>query len=100
MTDSTETEDVLDRLRKECAEISYLEIQKFFAKGVILVVHKELNLIEVAYKIHQDDADAVGQLMDTGRLVRAHDVHAKRWHEEKTVFKAVTVAPWLLVQET
>ncbi|WP_395376654.1 DUF2288 family protein [Marinicella sp. W31] len=100
MTDSMETEDALERLRKECAEISYLEIQKFFAKGVILVVHKEVNLIDVAYKIHQDDADTIGQLMDKGRLVRAHDAHAKRWHEEKTQFNAVTVAPWLLVQES
>jgi len=100
MADSTETEDVLKRLGEEQAEINYLEIQKFFAKGVILVVHKEVDLIDAAYKIYQDDADVIGEWMDSGRLVRAHDVHAKRWYAEKATLKAVTVAPWVLVQET
>ena len=100
MAENTTTEDVLERLQKEQAEISYLEIQKFFAKGVILVVHRDVNLIDAAYKIHQDDAEAIAQLVDEKRLVRAHDAHAKRWLEEKTNFQAVTVAPWVVVQET
>ena len=92
-------EDIRTRLTAERGPIDYMELQKFFAKGVILVVDSQLDLVDVAEKINQDDTDCIEDWISDKLLVRAHDEHAKKWLEEQTAFEAVTMAPWVLVQE-
>ena len=87
------------RFTKEMAEISFQELQKFFAKGQLILVNENLNLVEVAVEIHLDNTAQIQTWLDTDKLVRAHDEHAKKWVAERSVFMAVTVAPWVLVQE-
>ncbi|MCX7545216.1 DUF2288 domain-containing protein [Marinicella gelatinilytica] len=94
-----ETEDIRTRLNQERGPIDYLELQKFFAKGVILVVDPELDLIDVAEKIHADDADCISDWINAKLLTRAHDEHAKKWLKQNACFEAVTMAPWVVVQE-
>ncbi len=84
---------------QELGIISYLELQKFFAKGVILRADEKLNIIDVAMTLHVDDAELIQDWINNKLLERASDHHAKAWLEQHSVFKAVTVAPWVLVQE-
>jgi len=105
MNEDTQNSETLDgqsvtqQLQQEMAEISFQELQKFFAKGVLIVVDRSLDLLAVAVDIHHDNAPQIQQWLDMGLVNRAHDEHAKQWVEQRTVFKAVTVAPWVLVQE-
>lgn len=94
-----ETIAAKQRLRDELAEISYVELERFFAKGVILEVHKDVDLLETALVIHHDVLHEVEKLITKGCIQRAHDEHAKKWLLNNTRFHAVTVAPWVLVQE-
>lgn len=87
------------RFEKELGPISFQELQKFFAKGMMVVVEKQLNIIDVAMSLHHDEVAKIQQLIDGKTIVRAHDEHAKDWVENRTEFNAVTVAPWVLVQE-
>ena len=96
---SKEPEDLRTRLSKERGPIDYLEVQKFFAKGVILVVDAQLDLVDVAEKIHADDTDCIENWISAKLVVRAHDEHARKWLDNNTRFEAVTMMPWLLVQE-
>ncbi len=84
---------------QELGVISYLDLQKFFAKGVVLIADEKLDVVEVALAINEDAADKVQAWVDENMLTRANDDHAKAWVIEDSVFKAVTVAPWVLVQE-
>lgn len=84
---------------EELGVIAYSELQKHFAKGIVLMAAEGLDLVQVALSIHQDDADRVQHWVDNELLVRANDDHAKAWLKSRAVFKAVTVAPWVLVQE-
>ena len=92
-------ETLRERLQKERGPIDYLELQKFFAKGVILLIDETLDLIAVAEKIHADDTACIEGWINDKLVVRAHDEHAKKWLSEKTCFEAVTMMPWVLVQE-
>ena len=94
-----DSEDLRTRLSKERGPIDYLEVQKFFAKGVILVVDAQLDLVDVAEKIHADDTDCIEDWISAKLVVRAHDEHARKWLDNNTRFEAVTMMPWLLVQE-
>lgn len=87
------------RFQNELAPISFQELQKFFAKGMMIVVSQQLDMVDVAMKIHEDDVSVIQQWMDNEQLVRAHDEHAKQWVSESAELMAVTVAPWVLVQE-
>jgi len=83
----------------ELAEISFQELQKFFAKGILIKVAKHLDMVEVAIQIHADNTTQVKKWMDNQEIERAHDQHAQFWVENRSVLKAVTVAPWVLVQD-
>ena len=86
------------RFEQEKARISFQELQKFFAKGLMIIVSEQLDIIEAAVKMHHDDVQMIEQWIKSEHLVRAHDEHAKMWVEDRTEFMAVTVAPWVLVQ--
>ncbi|GAA4811172.1 hypothetical protein GCM10011365_18620 [Marinicella pacifica] len=94
-----EPEDIRSRLLKERGPIDYLEVQKFFAKGVILVVDAQLDLVDVAEKVHADDTACIEEWINDKLVIRAHDEHAKKWLDNNSRFEAVTMMPWVLVQE-
>ncbi len=85
---------------QELAPISFQELQKFFARGMLIKVADDLDIIEVALEIHADNTAQIQNWLDGQELVRAQDEHAKAWVANRTVFNAVTVAPWVLVQES
>jgi hypothetical protein len=88
-----------ERYEQEAANIAFVELQKHFAKGILISVDQSLDLIDVAMTMHRDDTRQIETWMSSQQLERAHDEHARKWLEEHTVFLAVTVAPWVLVQE-
>lgn len=83
---------------EQMAPISFQELQKFFAKGLLITVADELDLLDVAVTLHEDDTAKVQNWMDNGLIARAHDEHAKFWVDNRSMLMAVTVAPWVLVQ--
>jgi hypothetical protein len=96
---TTENLTTQQRFEKELAKISFQELQKLFAKGMIVIVSSQVNLIEVAMKLHQDDSAIIELWIKEKKIIRAHDDHAKTWVAQRAELMAVTVAPWVLVQE-
>lgn len=92
--------DVLKaRLNTETAKIGWEEIQRFFAKGQVFIVANELDLIETAAKIIQDEKGSVEEWLDQKLILQATTEDAKRWNQSDPDLWAVVVAPWILVQE-
>ena len=87
-------------LEAECDVIPYAELQKFFAKGMLVTVDPSLNLVDVALNLAADDAAQLKQWAEAGLVQRAHDEHARSWHANNALLRAVTVTPWILVQDT
>lgn len=87
------------RLAAETAMIPWRELQRHFARGVLIVVAADLDLVEVAARVAEDDAGALAAWTEAGRVVRALDDHARRWEAVDQTLLAVVVAPWVLVQE-
>ena len=87
------------KLAAEMGEISWSELQRHFARGVLIAVAADLDLVEVAARIAGDDTGALREWMDSGRVARATDEHARRWEAAGQAFEAVVVAPWVLARE-
>ena len=79
--------------------IAWRDLQRHFARGVLIAVAGDLDLVEVAARVAEDDAPALRAWMEAGRVVRATDEHARRWEAAGRELRAVVVAPWVLVQE-
>lgn len=101
MTEPTEQRDEVFRAKMnlETSRIGWRELQRFFASGAAVYVSSDLDLVEVAFQISQDNAGQVAQWMDAGRVARVTDVQAQQWFDADADMWAVVVSPYVLVQE-
>lgn len=87
------------KLNGETARVAWAELQRHHARGVVVHVAGELDLIEVAVAMAQDDGAAVSQWMQSGQMVKMTDEKAMDWLKRDPDLWSVVVAPWVLVQE-
>ena len=86
-------------LNGETGKLGWPELQRYFARGVVIVVTRDLDLVEVAARIAQDDKAAVENWLTQSRMRRATAEDAQDWETRRPSFWAVVTAPWVLVQE-
>ena len=86
------------KLNSETAKLGWKELQRFFAGGKLLYVNADLDLIDVAFAIQQDDQVKVRQWMEQTQLTGVSDLQAKDWFVNDSLLWTVVVKPWILVQ--
>ncbi len=86
------------RLNAETAKIAFTELQRFFAAGKLMYVNPDLDLVETALAVQQDDVALIESSIADGRISRVSDEQARAWIETDAVLWAVVVKPWVLVQ--
>ncbi|OSI10604.1 DUF2288 domain-containing protein [Neisseria zoodegmatis] len=87
-----------DKLNLETARISWHELQTHFARGAAVYVSAELDLIETARMMADDNAEGLGKLMQNGLFGLVSEEQARRFLADNQQMWAVVVAPWVLVQ--
>lgn len=92
-------EELRVHLNAETARLAWHELERHFARGVVIKVETGLDLIEVAMSVISDDKPAVAEWMDQERIGHPTVEDAKDWVERQPDFWAVVVAPWVLIQE-
>ena len=98
MLEAEMEEDPRLKLNRETSKIGWNELQKFYAKGMVISVKEGMDLIDVAVGFLQDNKPAVEGWLTDGSIRRADDEQALQWHETDATVWAVVVAPWVLVQ--
>lgn len=95
-----EQDEVLKaKLNSETGQISWQDLQRHFARGVVINVANGADLVEMATCFTNDDKQSVAKAMEQGNVERATDENAKDWEARDPLFWAIVVAPWVLVQE-
>ena len=92
-------EDLRVRLNAETGKIHWTELQRHFARGVLVSVASDLDLVDVAVRVVEDDKQAIEGWIEAGKITRPSLEEAKEWSRRDPVFWAVVTAPWVLVQE-
>jgi len=87
------------KLLGETAAITWEELQPFFARGALLQVAGDADLVEVALAVAEDDQTKVAAWLHGGQLSKMQPEQAQDWLERDPDLWAVVVAPWVLVQE-
>jgi len=86
-------------LHAQTARIDWRELERPFARGVVLRVAADLDLVAVATCFANDDKDTVAAWMDAAQVAHLDLPGAQAWAGGNAELWAVVVAPWVLVQE-
>lgn len=97
--DPSAMETLYAKLLGETASIGWTELQPFFARGALLWVSAELDLIAVAVAVAQDDKASIAAWLSAAQVGKLEAVQASDWFERDPSLWSVVVAPWVLVQE-
>lgn len=92
--------DIVSDLHLETAKISWLELQRFFAGGKLLLLDSRQDMLEVAASLVANDVQRLQELIDGDLLVHPSDEKAKQWVADDAVLWALVLKPWVLVQES
>jgi hypothetical protein len=86
-------------LLAETAKIGWPELERFFARGILLHVARDLDLVSVAEAIARDDTAQVTQWLSAGLVERMPGETAAGFAARDPNLWAVVVSPWVCVQE-
>ena len=98
MTIPNHQEILRAKVNLETSRIAWKELQRFFASGAAISVSSELDLVEVALQISEDNKVQVEQWLVSGQIGKVSDEQAKAWYEADADVWAVVVSPYVLVQ--
>ncbi len=96
---SNEISTLYAQLLGETAQISWAEVMPQFAKGNVLWLASDKDLIAVAEHIINDDKAYVSALMQQKALHVLSDDIAADYAQRDPELWAVVIAPWVLIQE-
>jgi len=82
----------------QTARIRWRELQAWYARGNVILVGENLNLVEVAVQLGLDNTAQFEQWISAGSVAPLDDIQALAWHECNQEVWAVVAAPWVLVQ--
>lgn len=91
-------EHLNDKLNLETARISWQELQPHFARGAAVWVSPDLDLIDTARLMAEDNSSEIARLMQQQRFGLVSEEQAKAFLAANQAMWAVVVAPWVLVQ--
>lgn len=87
------------KLNLETAQMSWKDLERFFASGVLVWVGQELDLVDVAVHLANDNKQQVEAWLKAGNIAKVSDAQALAWHESGALLWTVVVKPWILLQE-
>ncbi len=97
-TQLTPREELVAKLNGETAIVEWREIERFFAKGNLLLVAKGVDLINCAADMSLDNGEEIGKLINQEKIQARPVEFVKANCQPETEFWTVVVAPYILAQ--
>lgn len=99
MSRATSREELKAKLNLETSQIRWHELQTYFARGQVVRVAPEVDLLDVAAELAADNRARFEQWLQDGRVGDVTPDLAQGWYDRNAELWAVVVAPWVLVQD-
>ncbi|TYC57052.1 DUF2288 domain-containing protein [Marinobacter sp. BW6] len=99
MSSSPSRDELKAKLNLETSRIHWQELQTYFARGQVVRVAPELDLLEVATQLAADNKTRFEQWMNDGLVGEVAPDTAQIWYDRNAELWAVVIAPWVLVQD-
>ncbi len=82
----------------QTARIAWHDLQPHYARGAVVLVQEDMDLVEVAIQLRRDNKARFEAWIADGQVAGISDEVAAAWYESNPEVWAVVVAPWVLVQ--
>lgn len=99
MSSSESPDEIKARLNLETSRIHWHELQTYYARGQVVRVAPELDLLSVAAELTADNKAQFEQWMAGGQVGEVAPDLARAWYDRNAELWAVVIAPWVLVQD-
>ncbi len=88
-----------EKFASEAGPADWKALRAHYERGAVFIATADIDLIDVALRIAEDDIASVEKWVRDGKLVRPTPKDAKRWEEKGPELTALIVSPFVLVQE-
>ncbi|MFL1468162.1 DUF2288 domain-containing protein [Marinobacter sp. HN1S83] len=92
-------DELLTKLNLETSLINWHDLQTYYARGHVVRVAPDLDLLDVAAELAADNKARFEQWMKDDRIGDVPPDMARAWYDRNAELWAVVVAPWVLVQD-
>ena len=99
MSSSASRDELKAKLNLETSRIHWHELQTYFARGQVVNVAPELDLLDVATELSADNKRLFEQWMTEGKVGAVTAETGQAWYDRNAELWAVVIAPWILVQD-
>ncbi|MEA1080479.1 DUF2288 domain-containing protein [Marinobacter qingdaonensis] len=99
MSSDPSRDELKAKLNLETSRIHWHDLQTYFARGQVVRVAPELDLLEVATELAADNKSRFEAWMTAGKVGEIPADLAQAWYDSNTELWAVVIAPWVLVQD-
>ncbi|WP_009546481.1 DUF2288 domain-containing protein [Crocosphaera subtropica] len=92
-------EELRKRLNEDMADVNWNDIKPHAQRDAVIVVHENLNLLDVGVAIAQDDKMVVEHWITEQLISKPSNQQLSDWNINPTqLFKTLIVQPFVLVQ--
>lgn len=99
MSSTPSRDELLAKLNLETSLINWHDLQTYYARGHVVRVAPDLDLLDVAAELAADNKERFEQWMNEERIGDVPPDMARAWYDRNAELWAVVVAPWVLVQD-
>ncbi|WP_297793323.1 DUF2288 domain-containing protein [uncultured Marinobacter sp.] len=92
-------DELLTKLNLETSLINWHDLQTYYARGHVVRVGPDLDLLDVAAELAADNKERFERWMKEDRIGDVPPNMAQAWYDRNAELWAVVVAPWVLVQD-
>lgn len=95
---ATQDADLETLFNAQTGQATWAELERAFARGVLIRVDARLDLVKVACCVARDEASTLQDWMAAGQVAPVSVEEAQTWSGADTQFWAVVAAPFVLAQ--
>ncbi|SFL87298.1 DUF2288 domain-containing protein [Marinobacter zhejiangensis] len=99
MSSKLSRDELKAKLNLETSQIGWHDLQTYYARGHVVRVAPELDLLDVATELVADNKAQFDEWMTSGQVGDVAPATAQAWYDRNTELWAVVIAPWVLVQD-
>lgn len=99
MASSPSAQELKQKLNLETSQIGWRDLQTYYARGHVVRVAPELDLLDVAAELVADNKPLFERWLVAEQVGEVAPDLARAWYERDAELWAVVIAPWVLVQD-
>ena len=89
---------LVEKLSNEIGTADWTLLKPHAKRGVLLIIHPQLDLCNVAVHIAGDQAEQVQVWLDGGKISHPTNKQMETWETSDIMFTCVIVQPFVLIQ--